>query len=294
VAALFWAAVLGRAAAQTPAANPARPTVTNPATLPPVGYLQFEQGYLGSLDSPESASEYGINQVTKISLTSRLMIQLQTQPFAQSRDVGAESSSDASGDILLGAQGVLYLPPAAPAETSKSPQTAPPRTISKPTVAVGYLGRVYPGNTADIDFGGFANGVLLLVSGDVGKFHYDTNYLFNEQTQTGSSTTDQNVTVRRAQFGQTLSVNHPFLNPNLQLAMEIYHFTQPFVHSTAGGTFVGRANAVDGLMALSYTVRPNLVVDGGFSHGFTSTSTRWQSFAGFTYLLPHRLWPGKS
>jgi hypothetical protein len=89
-------------------------------------------------------------------------------------------------------------------------------------------------------------------------------------------------------------VNHPFLNPNLQLAMEIYHFTQPFVHSTAGGTFVGRANAVDGLMALSYTVRPNLVVDGGFSHGFTSTSTRWQSFAGFTYLLPHRLWPGKS
>ncbi len=76
--------------------------------------------------------------------------------------------------------------------------------------------------------------------------------------------------------------------------MEIYHFTQPFVHSTAGGTFVGRANAVDGLMALSYTVRPNLVIDGGFSHGFTSTSTRWQSFAGFTYLLPHRLWPGKS
>jgi hypothetical protein len=33
------------------------------------------------------------------------------------------------------------------------------------------------------------------------------------------------------------------------------------------------------------------VLDGGFSHGFTSTSTRWQSFAGFTYLLPHRLWP---
>ena len=49
---------------------------------------------------------------------------------------------------------------------------------------------------------------------------------------------------------------------------------------------------VDGLFALSYSVRPNIVIDGGFSHGFTSTSTRWQSFAGFTYLLPHRLWPG--
>ncbi len=179
VAALCGAAVSSCAIAQTPAANPARPTVTNPATLPPVGYLQFEQGYLGSLDSPESASQYGINQVTKIALASRLMVQLQTQPFAQSRDVGAESTSDASGDILLGAQGVLYLPPATPAETSKSPQAAPHRTISKPTVALGYLGRVYPGNTADIDFGGFANGVLLLVSGDVVKFHYDTNYLFN-------------------------------------------------------------------------------------------------------------------
>ncbi len=294
VAGLCWAAVWHCAVAQTPAANPARPTVTNPATLPPVGYVQFEQGYLGSLDSPETASQYGVNQVTKISLASRLMVQLQTQPFAQSRDVGAESSSDASGDILLGAQGVLYLPPAAPAETSKNTQAASHRTISKPTVALGYLGRVHPGNTPDIDLGGFVNGVLLLVSGDVGKFHYDTNYLFNQQTQNGSSATDQNVTVRRAQFAQTLSVNHPFFNSNLQLAMEIYHFTQPFVHSTAGGTFVGRANAVDGLMALSYTVRPNLVVDGGFSHGFTSTSTQWQSFAGFTYLLPRRLWPGKN
>jgi hypothetical protein len=293
-AALGWATVLSYAEAQTPAANPGRPTVTNPATLPPVGYLQFEQGYLGSVDSPESASQYGLNQVTKIAVASRLMVQLQTQPFAQSRDVGAEISSDASGDILLGAQVELYLPPAAPEEKSKTPQPAPHRTFTKPTVALGYLGRVHPGNTADIDLGGFVNGVLLLVSGDVGKFHYDANYLFNEQTQAGSSVSGQDLTVRRAQFAQTLSVNHPVFNPRVQLALELYHFTQPFVHSTASGVYIGRANAVDGLAAVSYTVRPNLVLDGGFSHGFTSTSTQWQSFAGFTYLLPHRLWPGKS
>ena len=34
----------------------------------------------------------------------------------------------------------------------------------------------------------------------------------------------------------------------------------------------------------------NLVIDGGFNHGLTITSTPWEVFVGFTYLLPHRLW----
>jgi hypothetical protein len=32
------------------------------------------------------------------------------------------------------------------------------------------------------------------------------------------------------------------------------------------------------------------VLDGGFNRGLTSTSTRWEVFLGFTYLLPHKLW----
>jgi hypothetical protein len=283
---IFCVAALSTVAvAQVPTANPARPTVTNPATLPPVGYLQFEQGYLGSLDSSETASQYGVNQVTKIAVASRLMLEAQTQPFAESREVGEDSYSSGSGDVLLGAQTILYLPPSTPAKT-------PHHAIARPTVALAYLGRVHAGTTPDTDQGGYANSVLLLVSGDLGKFHYDSNYLLNEQTATENSPmTGTQVALRRAQFAQTLSVNHPLGSANLQLAVELYHFAQPMVHATARGDFVARANAVDGLMALSYTLRPNLVIDGGFSHGFTSTSTRWQSFAGFTYLLPHRLWP---
>ena len=110
---VLCSAAVGCAVAQTPAANPARPTVTNPATLPPVGYLQFEQGYLGSVNSPETASQYGVNQVTKIAVASRLMLQAETQPFAHSREVGEASSTNGAGDVLLGAQVVLYLPPAA-------------------------------------------------------------------------------------------------------------------------------------------------------------------------------------
>jgi hypothetical protein len=44
------------------------------------------------------------------------------------------------------------------------------------------------------------------------------------------------------------------------------------------------------LWAVSYPIRKNLVVDAGFDHGLTSSSTQWEGFAGFTYLLPHRLW----
>src|SRR6266404_4081910 len=45
------------------------------------------------------------------------------------------------------------------------------------------------------------------------------------------------------------------------------------------------------LWAVSHAVRRNLVVDAGFDHGLTHTSTHWEIFLGFTYLLPHRLWP---
>jgi hypothetical protein len=272
-------------AQQTPAANPARPTVTNPATLPPVGYLQFEQGYLGSLSSPETASQYGVNQVTKVAVASRLMVQLQTQPFAISREVPQPNTSTASGDVLLGTQAVLFSPSQAN-DAASSPQKKP----LTPTVALGYLGRVHSGSAPDIDQGGYANSLVLLISGDLGAFHYDTNYLVNEQIGADAA----NLTLRRAQFAQMLSVNHPLFNSNLQLSVELYHFTQPLVFTTDDGSPITRANLVDLLIAPSYQLRPNLVLDGGFSRGLTSTSTRWQSFAGFTYLLPHRLWRRKS
>ena len=49
----------------TPEANPSRLTVSTPATLTPVGYLQFENGGLYSEASREFTMLYGIiNQVT--------------------------------------------------------------------------------------------------------------------------------------------------------------------------------------------------------------------------------------
>ena len=280
------------AADDTPAANPARPTVTNPATLPPVGYLEFENGYLGSIHSPDSASQYGINQVTKIAVHPRLMLIVGFQPFEASTVLGTPGTSNDAGGINVGAQVVLYTPGTSEktGTGSSDPGTETDAKTPLPTIAVGYQHNVYGGTAPDIDLGSATNIFLVLFSGDFGNFHYDTNYIVNEQDGTGI----HGNTIHRAQFAQTISVNHPFFNPNLQLAVEVYHFSQPLVTNTDDGRPTSRANLVDLLIAPSYQVRPNIVIDAGFSYGMTSTSTTWQSFAGFTYLLPKRLWKGRS
>ena len=55
-----------------PEANPGRPTVSNPATLIPVGYLQFETGTLGATNSLEFSTRYEFNEVVKLAVSRRL------------------------------------------------------------------------------------------------------------------------------------------------------------------------------------------------------------------------------
>ena len=282
------------AAPSVPAANPARPTVTNPATLPPVGYLQFEQGYLGAIDSPETQSQYGVVQTTKLTLQDRIMVQVASQPFARSV-VDGDVTHDA-GDLLAGGELILFAPKESEDAAVKEAKDKHRHTYVKaavPTVTVGYLGRVKAGTAPDLDVGSLSQSIVVLASGHAPfvDMHYDTNFVVNEQTDSEATQAGVPYNIRRAQFAETFSVDRPFGNPNIQYSAEVYHFSQPLVHSTSRGQYIRSANVVAALFAVSYEVKPNLVLDAGFSHGFTSTSTRWQSFAGFTYLLPKRLWP---
>jgi hypothetical protein len=233
-----------------PIANPGRPTVSTPATLTPVGYLQFETGFLGATHSPGVSSQSSLNEVVKFSVSSRIELLVGDEPFAHSRADGR--SVNGTGDVMLGVQGILL----------RGERT-------RPTIAVSYFHRVYSGDASDLDIGSARNSALLLASADVKGFHYDTNFVFNEVVDKG---------MHRAQFGQTLSISHP-LGKKFGVSGEIWHFTQPFFHSNAAGN----------LWALNYNVRSNLVLDGGFNRGLTGTSTRWEGFVGFTYLLPRRL-----
>jgi hypothetical protein len=258
---------------QIPEANPGRPTLTNPAHIPPVGYLQFEQGFVQANGSPSGLDgQFSLVQTVRLAVHPRLMVQFLSQPIAVSR-LGAPPANAASsqidpGDLIVGLQGVLVK-----------------EAGHRPEIAVSYLHRVRTGSSPDLDVGSFAESAVVLVSGNLGNFHFDTNYIVSEQLANP---------VRRAQFGQTLSVTHPLFSKSfggkLSLTGELWHFTQPLVDTTRDGAVSRRSNAVATLWALGYTLRPNLVLDAGFDRGLTSTSTAWQGVAGFTYLLPHRLW----
>ena len=236
--------------AEEPEANPGRPTVSTPATLTPTGYLQFETGVSAASHSPEFSSRFALNEVMKFSVHRRLELLASSEPVVHYRFAG--QSGNRVAEVFLGAQAVLS-----------------PGEGAKPTLAISYFHRAYDGGAPEFDFGSPKNSVLLLASAEVKGFHYDANAMFNELTE---------GTVRRAQFGQSLTISHP-LAGKFTLSGEIWHFTQPFL----------RGNAVGNLWAVSYAASKTLVFDGGFNRGLTGTSTRWEAFVGFTYLLPHRL-----
>jgi hypothetical protein len=121
----------------------------------------------------------------------------------------------------------------------------------RPTFSVGYSYSVFGGNAPDLDIESARHSFTVLGTDDIDP---------------------------AMQYGQTLSVAHEF--GRWVLAAEVWHFTQPILSGRSAGS----------LFCLSHAWRPNLLFDGGFNRGLTSTSTPWQAFAGFTYLLPHPLW----
>ncbi len=238
--------------ADVPEANPARPTVSTPATLTPVGYLQFENGGLYATDSSEFAKRLGINQVSKLTLDKRVELLALFEPFTHSTD--AEVSGNRPGEVFAGVQAVIL--------QGKG---------ERPTISGQYLRRLYASPAPELDLGTFVQSATILLSDDLGGFHFDVNGLITEQQ-------DDKTKARRAQFAQTLSISHPV--GKFTVSGEVWHFAQPLT----------RGYAVGNLWSVSYPVRKNVVIDAGFDHGLTSTSTHWESFVGFTYILPRRLW----
>ncbi len=219
--------------------------MSNPATLTPVGYLQFETGTLGALDSPEFLSRVEFNEVIKLAVSRRFEFVEASEPAVHYMVNGI--SSNGIAEVFLGAQ-VVLLPGEGP----------------KPTLAASYSRRVYDGGAPELDIGSPLNSAVFYASADMKGFHYDANAVFNEVLE-GS--------VRRLQFAQTLSISHP-LGRGFGLSGEIWRFTQPFLS----------ANAIGNLWATSYAARKNLIFDAGFEKGLTGTSTHWEAFAGLTLL----------
>src|ERR1700739_484599 len=99
---------------QEPEANPGRPTVSTPATLTPVGYLQFETGLTAANHSPEFSSRFAHNEVLKFSANPRLEFLASSEPVVHFRAAGQTANRVA--EVFLGAQAVIS-PGAAPKPT---------------------------------------------------------------------------------------------------------------------------------------------------------------------------------
>jgi len=208
---------------------------------------------LGAEKSPEFSNRTGVQAVAKLSITRQIELISQTEPMVFS---GLGNRTDREpGEVFAGFPAMIHHGEG-----------------SRPTVSVSYLRRLYASPAPELDIGTNRQSALLLVSFDVRKFHVDTNGIVTEQIS------DERL-VHRAQFAQTLSISH-LLTRHLGISGEIWHFSQPLT----------RSNAVGLLLAPSYTVNRRFVLDRGFNRGVTGTSTRWEGFVGFTYLLPKKLW----
>jgi hypothetical protein len=163
-----------------PEANPGRPTVSTPATLTPVGYLQFENGVLFSEGSTEFSKRTGIGQVTKLSELRRVNLCVQSEPLAISES--KDQTAVHEGEVFAGAQSVLLF-----------------GGQSRPTVSINYVRRVHTSVAPELDVDTFRQSTSILLSEDLHGFHLDTNGILGEQAE---------GVVRRAQFGQTLSITH--------------------------------------------------------------------------------------
>jgi hypothetical protein len=237
------------------AANPGRPALATSALLIPLGYLQTESGILYAAGSAEFRHRSAQEETFRLTVMPRLEFIFGAEPMASS-NTAVDRTMDA-GDWIGGAQVLLH--------------SGAGRV---PTISAGYLRLARAGTATDLDIGGFSNSALLMASCDFGLFHVDANGFLNEQSD---------GRVRRGQLGDAVAVTHP-LTPKLGLTGEIRHFTQPLLD--------GEANGVGAMLALAYSVRPNLVLDAGAVRGLTSTSTHWQAVGGITYLLPRRLFGG--
>jgi len=157
----------------------------NSRDIDPVGYLQFENGGLYAETSPEFATLFSINQVTKLTVASRLQLLALSAPLAHaSGATGDALSGSRPGEVFAGFQAVVL-----------------PGEGHKPTVSLSYIRRLYASPAPKIDIGTFRNGALILLSDDLAGFHFDINSIFSEQTK---------GIIRRGEFGQTLSISHPW------------------------------------------------------------------------------------
>jgi hypothetical protein len=245
-------------------ANPNRPTVANPADITQYGVLEIEYGWDRVWPQP-AVHQTSLGGLLKFTVLCDVELRWNTTSFLSQTD--ANGTSRGFGDNWLGAQVRIYK-----------------QTKRVPTLAFAYAGKI-PSASAEkgLGTGRVDHAFTFLASKDIASVHFDfnvTHFLIGRQTVPGFAPPgfDQG-------FDQNDQLNLAFsraIHGKLQFTGEFY-----------GDTSLNQATPAfaSSLWALTYTITPRLVIDGGFEAGLTSGGPHRHGFAGFTYSIGN-LYPG--
>ena len=235
--------------ADSMAANPNRPTVANPADITQYGVLELEYGW-DRLWPEEGVHQNSLGGLLKFGLLCDVELRWTTTSFLEQTD--ATGTHHGFGDNWLGPQVRVYR-----------------QTKRVPSLAFGYAAKTPSAPTENgLGSGRVDHSFTFLASKDIASVHFDfntTHYWIGRQSASGF---DQNDQLNLA-FSRTI-------HKGLGFTGEFY-----------GETQLNRATPsfISSLWALTYTLNPRLVIDGGFEGGLTSGGPHRHVFAGFTYSI---------
>ncbi|MDP9162309.1 MAG: transporter [Acidobacteriota bacterium] len=230
------------------AANPNRPTVANPADITQYGVLELEYGWDRQWPGA-GLLQTSLGGLLKFGLLCDLELRWNTTSFLSQTD--ASGTHRTFGDNWLGPQVRVYK-----------------QTKLVPSLAFSYGVKIPSASTnAGLGSGQVDHAFTFLASKDIAKFHFDFNAteFFIGRSSSGFDTNQQlNLTFAHV------------LYKGLQLTGEFYGQTR--LNKTA-------PSFASSLWALTYTLTPRLVIDGGFEAGLSSGGPHRHVFAGVTYSI---------
>ena len=230
-------------------ANPNRPTVSNPAHVTQYGVLELEYGW-DQLWREENIHQTSMGGLLKFGLLCDVELRWNTTSFLfQSDSTGTHRTF---GDNWLGTEIRFHR-----------------QTTYLPTMAFSYAYKIPSASTEDgLGTGRADHSFTLGASENVAHLNLDfnlTQFLLGRPNAVGF---DENQQLALA-FSRRI-------HGGLQFVGEFYGQTQ------ANKTTPGFASS---LWALTYTVIPRLVIDGGFEVGLTSGGPHRHAFLGVTYSI---------
>jgi hypothetical protein len=237
------------------AANPNRPTVSNPAHVTQYGVLELEYGWDRQWPQ-EGVRQTSSGRLLKFGLLCDIELRWNTTSFLSQID--ATGTHTSFGDNWLGTEIRFHR-----------------QTTRLPTMAFSYGFKIPSASTENgLGTGRVDHSFTFGASESVAHFNFDfnfTEFLVGQPTASGFDTNQQ----------LALAFSHA-IRGKLQFAGEFYGDTQ------LNPTTTGFASS---LWALTYTVVPRLVIDGGFEVGLTTGGPHRHAFLGLTYSIAN-LYPG--